>query len=75
MIDIHSHIVYGVDDGSKSLETSLEMLRLAAEAGTTDIVATPHANGEYVFRPDVICARIEEIQAQAAPGRLRCSRA
>lgn len=68
MIDIHSHIVYGVDDGSKNLETSLEMLRLASEAGTTDIVATPHANSEYVFQPDLIGERIAELQAQAPAG-------
>lgn len=68
MVDIHSHIVYGVDDGSKSLEKSLEMLRLAAEHGTTDIVATPHANHDYAFRPDVNRARIEEMQALAPEG-------
>jgi protein-tyrosine phosphatase len=47
MIDIHSHILPGVDDGSPSMEVSLEMLRLAAANGTTDIVATPHANSHF----------------------------
>lgn len=64
MIDIHSHIVYGVDDGSKSLETSVAMVQMAADAGTTDIVATPHSNDEYEFKPDVIAARIAEIQGR-----------
>ena len=49
MIDIHSHILPGLDDGASSLEESLEMLKLAAESGTTDIVATPHASPEYPF--------------------------
>lgn len=40
--DIHSHIVWDVDDGSDSLETSKEMLRQAAKSGTTHIIATPH---------------------------------
>jgi protein-tyrosine phosphatase len=62
VIDIHSHIIYDIDDGSKSLEVSLEMLRMAAEAGTTDIVASPHANGEYQFRPEVNRERIAELQ-------------
>jgi protein-tyrosine phosphatase len=64
VIDIHSHIIYGVDDGSKTLESSIAMLRMAAEAGTTDIVATPHANDEYSFRPTLISERLAEIQAQ-----------
>lgn len=68
MIDIHSHIIYGIDDGSKSFETSLEMLRLAAAAGTTDIVATPHSNGEFQFQPEVNRERIAQMQAQAPEG-------
>ena len=47
MIDIHCHILPGVDDGSDSLETSVEMAKLAWEQGTDLIVATPHC-----CRPD-----------------------
>ncbi|MBV9303330.1 MAG: exopolysaccharide biosynthesis protein [Acidobacteriaceae bacterium] len=49
MIDIHSHVLPGVDDGARTLEESVEMLRLAAASGTTDIVATPHASPEFTF--------------------------
>ena len=42
MIDIHSHIIDGLDDGAKDMDTSLALLKMAAEAGTTDIIATPH---------------------------------
>ncbi len=42
MIDIHSHIIHGVDDGPADIETSLEMIRKAAEIGIETIVATPH---------------------------------
>ena len=63
MIDIHSHILPGLDDGSKSLEESVAMLRQAAAAGTTDIVASPHANQEYVFDPLVVEQKIGELQA------------
>ena len=62
-VDIHSHVLYGLDDGAKTREESLEMLRIAAESGTSHIVATPHANSRYKFRPQVIAARIEELQA------------
>ena len=42
LFDIHCHILPGVDDGSPNLETSLEMLRIAYEDGTRDIILTPH---------------------------------
>ena len=61
MVDIHSHILPGIDDGSKSLEMSVEMLRVAATSGTTDIVASPHSNLEFRFEPDVITEKIEEL--------------
>ena len=40
--DFHSHILPGIDDGSQSLEESLEMLRMEAEQGIHHVVATPH---------------------------------
>ena len=40
--DIHNHILFGVDDGSPDIETSLKMLRMAYEDGTRDMVLTPH---------------------------------
>lgn len=65
MIDIHSHILPGLDDGSPTLEVSVEMMRIAARAGTTDIVATPHANLEYAFDPDATARKIAELAAAA----------
>ena len=42
MIDFHSHILPEMDDGSKSVEQTIEMLKMSYEQGVTDIVATPH---------------------------------
>ena len=55
MIDMHSHILADIDDGSKSWEMSLEMLRMAVNSGTTDIIATPHVNRQGVIPswPDI----------------------
>jgi len=66
LIDIHSHVLYGVDDGARTLEESLAMVRMAAESGTTDLVLTPHANSEYPFEPDLVRERLAEIEAGAA---------
>lgn len=49
MFDIHSHILYGVDDGAGNLSDSVEMAQLAAESGTKGLIATPHCNIPGVF--------------------------
>ncbi len=61
MIDIHSHVLYGVDDGARTIEDSVAMVRMAAEHGTTDLVATPHANPKYRFDPPLVKERLAEI--------------
>jgi protein-tyrosine phosphatase len=63
VIDIHSHILHGIDDGAKTFEDSVEMVRMGADTGTTDFVATPHANQEFAFDPRVVEQRISELQA------------
>ena len=47
MIDIHMHVIPGVDDGSGSMEESLTMLRSAAAQGVTAVMATPHSFALY----------------------------
>ncbi len=42
MIDIHSHLLYGIDDGSKSIEDSVDIIRNMHNVGFTDIILTPH---------------------------------
>lgn len=47
MVDIHSHIIPGIDDGSKNMEMTLEMLKNVESEGVREIVATPHYLLEY----------------------------
>ncbi|MQA28727.1 MAG: hypothetical protein GEU82_02650 [Luteitalea sp.] len=62
--DIHSHILYGMDDGPRTIDESVRMLDVASQSGTTDIVATPHANGQYRFDPALVDRRIAELRAR-----------
>jgi len=64
MIDIHHHLLFGLDDGSPDLETSVAMARMAAENGITHIVCTPHANHRYHFDPAVNAERLAELRRQ-----------
>ena len=47
VIDFHSHILPGIDDGSASLEESIALLRMEAEQGVRHVVATPHFYARY----------------------------
>jgi protein-tyrosine phosphatase len=63
LIDIHSHVLHGLDDGARAFEDSLAMIRMAAAHGTTALVATPHASPEYRFQPERIAEQIAELSA------------
>ena len=61
MIDIHVHILPGIDDGPSTLKESLEMARIAVKNGTRIMISTPHClNGVYVnWRKDILSACTE----------------
>ena len=64
MIDLHSHLLPGIDDGPTNLEHSLELAQAAAQQGTRLIAATPHLRADF---PDVVPSelpgRCEEMRA------------
>ena len=62
MIDIHCHILAGLDDGASTLEQSLALAKQAIEHGTTHLVATPHANRRYSYDPQQVEEKIKELE-------------
>ncbi|MDP9039461.1 MAG: exopolysaccharide biosynthesis protein [Acidobacteriota bacterium] len=66
MVDIHHHLLPALDDGSKSLDMSVQMARLAAADGITHIVCTPHANSQFPFDPAANAARLEQLRTRLA---------
>lgn len=65
MVDIHCHILPGVDDGAKDWEGAAEMCRIAAADGITQIVATPHANDEFAYDRDSLRSKLTKLQSIA----------
>jgi protein-tyrosine phosphatase len=72
MIDIHSHILPEVDDGSHSLEESIQMCRASADDGVTVMVATPHAHDgvHTTHDPEFLRQKVAELNEQLG-GTLR----
>ena len=66
MVDIHHHLLPGLDDGSPDLETSIAMAQMAASDGLTHIVCTPHASSRYVFSPSLIEEKISTLRVALA---------
>ena len=73
MIDIHSHVLPGVDDGSKNITMSLEILRGLEEQGITDLICTPH----YIAETSQVSPRskneelLKKLQERAAKRGLK----
>ncbi|WML41549.1 CpsB/CapC family capsule biosynthesis tyrosine phosphatase [Neobacillus sp. OS1-2] len=61
MIDIHCHILPGIDDGAKNVEDSLNMAKEAVKEGIHTIIATPHLNSQYDNRKPSILKKVEEL--------------
>ena len=75
-IDLHCHVLAGIDDGPDSLEGSVALARAAVAAGTTIVVATPHVSSRYQNDPSTITARVDELNrrliAEGVPLQVLC---
>jgi protein-tyrosine phosphatase len=63
VVDIHSHILPEVDDGSQSWDISVAMCRMAAADGITHQVATPHANDRYHYDREYLLGLVAHLQS------------
>ncbi|WP_414838628.1 tyrosine-protein phosphatase [Carnobacterium sp. TMP28] len=65
MIDLHCHILPGIDDGAKTLEDSIAMARLAVAEGITHVLATPHyKNGRWTNEKEAIVQAVKLVQKE-----------
>lgn len=63
LVDIHSHLIPGIDDGSKSMEQSVEMITRLKNMGFKKLITTPHImQYEYDNTPDIILGGLKELQ-------------
>lgn len=63
MIDLHAHLLPGLDDGPASLEESVELGRMLAAAGVRTVAATPHVRADYPTEADEIEQGVREVRA------------
>jgi len=73
VIDLHCHVLPGIDDGPAAIEGSLALARVAAAAGTRVLVATPHVNGRYRNDAQTIARGVAELNARLAAEEVCCS--
>jgi protein-tyrosine phosphatase len=66
LIDLHSHILPGLDDGVRSVEESVELARDFAARGTTAIAGTPHVREDWPTTADAMELALAEVQAAVA---------
>ena len=63
MVDLHHHLLPGLDDGSPDLATSVQMARMAQDDGITHIVCTPHASSQFVFNTEKNSAQLASLRS------------
>jgi protein-tyrosine phosphatase len=63
MIDIHAHILHGVDDGSRSIEESLKMISDCKAQGVDKIILTPHLRGSFNHNGETLKKRFDELKS------------
>jgi protein-tyrosine phosphatase len=66
VIDLHSHVLPGIDDGPRTLPESVAIARAAVEDGIRTLAATPHVRDDYPTTAERMAAGVEELRAELA---------
>jgi protein-tyrosine phosphatase len=64
MIDIHCHVLPGIDDGPETIDGSIALVRAAVEAGIETLVATPHVDARYGNDADTIAPLVADLNTR-----------
>jgi protein-tyrosine phosphatase len=70
-VDMHSHLLAGLDDGSESLEDSILLIKEFASLGYKKLITTPHIMGDFFKNtPEMIHAKLKELKKAVADERI-----
>lgn len=62
-VDMHSHLVPGIDDGAETMEDSINLIRRMSELGFEKLITTPHIQGEFFKNtPEIILSGLEKVR-------------
>lgn len=62
-VDMHSHLLPGIDDGAETIEDSIELIKSLKDNGYSKLITTPHVMGDfYKNTPEIIKAKLEEVR-------------
>ena len=63
LVDMHSHLIFGVDDGSASIEESVEMIRVLGDLGYKKLITTPHIMADfYRNTPEILLPKLDQLR-------------
>jgi protein-tyrosine phosphatase len=65
VIDLHSHVLPGLDDGAADLDAAVDMCRVAAADGVAVLAATPHVRADFPTTPEAMLQTLDEVRAAA----------
>ncbi|MCT4581366.1 MAG: histidinol phosphatase [Flavobacteriales bacterium] len=62
-VDIHSHLIPGIDDGAKTMEETIELLKSFQELGYQKVITTPHVMSDYYKNtPEIILSGLKKVR-------------